>query len=56
MTRLTAFACGLLPGAALAHGGHAPLSGAAHDSFHLGPLVIAALAAGIGFVLWSKRS
>ena len=35
----------LLPGAALAHGGHVELTGVAHDGFHFGPVAALALIA-----------
>jgi len=42
MKKLTAFIA-LLPGAAFAHGGHAPLYGPSHDSYHIAPLLGVAL-------------
>ncbi|GFE63753.1 hypothetical protein [Litoreibacter roseus] len=49
MKRLTALAA-LLPGSALAHGGHAPVPEIAHGLSHVGPfvgLVIIAIAGGV---------
>lgn len=42
----------LLPGAALAHGGHAPVPEAAHAMTHAGPILgVAAIALAIGLAL-----
>jgi len=49
MKKLATLFFAFLPGAALAHGGHAFMTGPAHDSYHVAPvlgiaLIVAALA------------
>ena len=57
MKRLAAFAL-LLPGAALAHGSHAPVTGIAHDAAHAAPLFWLLALGGLlaGLWLWRIRS
>ncbi|MEL6197786.1 MAG: hypothetical protein AAFT19_08060 [Pseudomonadota bacterium] len=43
MKKLIAFSA-LLPGTALAHGGHAPLPAGAHEALHAGPTLLIGLA------------
>ena len=43
------------PGAALAHGGHVELAGAAHETFHAGPWIGVALIAAALILAWMRE-
>ncbi len=45
----------LIPGAALAHGGHAPVHEAAHGFTHALPAMIGVLGIGLAVLWWKGR-
>ena len=53
--KMLAAAIALGPGAAFAHGGHVELAGAAHETFHAGPWIGAALIAAALILTWMRE-
>ncbi|MDJ1015215.1 MAG: hypothetical protein QNJ35_01800 [Paracoccaceae bacterium] len=53
--KMLAAAIALGPGAAFAHGGHVELAGAAHETFHAGPWIGAALIAAALILAWMRE-
>ena len=54
MTRLLTLTVALAPGAALAHGGHAPVVAELHQATHLWPYALIGAGVALGLIAWGR--